>query len=169
MPSCSLFQHAKNVRGLYYIQNCGVNVEQGSLGPLLGQVLPRAESNLEASPETRPVSQRSSDKLLSSCRSIRNTAAKLWQNYRVRSSTCLSKLAEREGFEPSVEILSLRRFSKPLPSATRPPLHAQILEGITPASKAESVVRSGNHRRGAILPQPIGEAQESRVIGSALV
>lgn len=31
-------------------------------------------------------------------------------------------MAEREGFEPSVEILSLRRFSKPLPSATRPPL-----------------------------------------------
>ena len=30
--------------------------------------------------------------------------------------------AEREGFEPSVEVLPLRRFSKPLPSATRPPL-----------------------------------------------
>ena len=35
-------------------------------------------------------------------------------------------MAEREGFEPSVEILSLRRFSKPLPSATRPPLHVTI-------------------------------------------
>lgn len=35
-------------------------------------------------------------------------------------------MAEREGFEPSVEILSLRRFSKPLPSATRPPLHGTI-------------------------------------------
>ena len=32
-------------------------------------------------------------------------------------------VAEREGFEPSVEVLPLRRFSKPLPSATRPPLH----------------------------------------------
>ncbi len=32
-------------------------------------------------------------------------------------------LAEREGFEPSVE-LPLRRFSKPVPSATRPPLRA---------------------------------------------
>ena len=31
-------------------------------------------------------------------------------------------VAEREGFEPSVEVLPLRRFSKPLPSATRPPL-----------------------------------------------
>ena len=36
-------------------------------------------------------------------------------------------MAEREGFEPSVEILSLRRFSKPLPSATRPPLHVTML------------------------------------------
>jgi hypothetical protein len=33
-------------------------------------------------------------------------------------------VAEREGFEPSVEVLPLRRFSKPLPSATRPPLHS---------------------------------------------
>lgn len=40
-------------------------------------------------------------------------------------------VAEREGFEPSVEILSLRRFSKPLPSATRPPLHV-IIQRITP-------------------------------------
>lgn len=40
--------------------------------------------------------------------------------------TSLCELAEREGFEPSVEILSLRRFSKPLPSATRPPLHVTI-------------------------------------------
>ena len=32
-------------------------------------------------------------------------------------------MAEREGFEPSVEVFPLRRFSKPLPSAARPPLH----------------------------------------------
>ena len=30
--------------------------------------------------------------------------------------------AEREGFEPSVALYELRRFSKPVPSATRPPL-----------------------------------------------
>ncbi len=30
-------------------------------------------------------------------------------------------MAEREGFEPSVGV-NLRRFSKPLPSTTRPPL-----------------------------------------------
>ena len=39
-------------------------------------------------------------------------------------------VAEREGFEPSVEVLPLRRFSKPLPSATRPPLHwSQLYAG----------------------------------------
>ena len=42
-------------------------------------------------------------------------------------SVGLTTVAEREGFEPSVEILSLRRFSKPLPSATRPPLRIGFL------------------------------------------
>ena len=40
-------------------------------------------------------------------------------------------MAEREGFEPSVRIFSLRRFSKPLPSATRPPLHDQLHRGLS--------------------------------------
>jgi hypothetical protein len=31
-------------------------------------------------------------------------------------------LAERGGFEPPVELLTLRRFSKPLLSTTQPPL-----------------------------------------------
>ncbi len=31
-------------------------------------------------------------------------------------------LAEREGFEPSVDFKGLRRFSKPLLSTTQPPL-----------------------------------------------
>ncbi len=34
----------------------------------------------------------------------------------------LGKKAERAGFEPAVGLVALRRFSKPLPSATRPPL-----------------------------------------------
>ena len=43
----------------------------------------------------------------------------------------LTTVAEREGFEPSVEVLPLRRFSKPLPSATRPPLHGpQLYAGL---------------------------------------
>ena len=33
-------------------------------------------------------------------------------------------LAERGGFEPPVEFLTLRRFSKPLLSTTQPPLQA---------------------------------------------
>ena len=32
------------------------------------------------------------------------------------------KRAEREGFEPSVPVYPVRRFSKPLVSATHPPL-----------------------------------------------
>jgi hypothetical protein len=33
------------------------------------------------------------------------------------------KLAERGGFEPPIRLLTVYRFSKPAPSATRPPLH----------------------------------------------
>src|SRR5689334_12470143 len=32
------------------------------------------------------------------------------------------RMAEREGFEPSVQLLTVRRFSKPLLSTTQPPL-----------------------------------------------
>ena len=34
-------------------------------------------------------------------------------------------MAERAGFEPAVGV-TLRRFSKPLPSATRPPLRTWV-------------------------------------------
>ena len=34
--------------------------------------------------------------------------------------------AERPGFEPGVEFYALRRFSKPLVSATHPPLRVEI-------------------------------------------
>ena len=47
------------------------------------------------------------------------------------------KLAERGGFEPPVEVYPLRRFSKPLPSATRPPL------------RVEKTGRAESSRRGA--------------------
>ena len=46
-------------------------------------------------------------------------------------------LAERGGFEPPVEVYPLRRFSKPLPSATRPPL------------RVEKTGRAESSRRGA--------------------
>ena len=35
------------------------------------------------------------------------------------------KLAERGGFEPPIRLLTVYRFSKPAPSATRPSLHHQ--------------------------------------------
>ena len=35
---------------------------------------------------------------------------------------CVRDLAERGGFEPPVELVTLRRFSKPLLSTTQPPL-----------------------------------------------
>jgi hypothetical protein len=37
-----------------------------------------------------------------------------------------NKLAERGGFEPPVEFLTLRRFSKPLLSTTQPPLRDEF-------------------------------------------
>ncbi len=37
------------------------------------------------------------------------------------------EMAERAGFEPAVGV-TLRRFSKPLPSATRPPLRARYFQ-----------------------------------------
>ena len=58
-----------------------------------------------------------------------------------RSSDGSHWMAEREGFEPSVRIFSLRRFSKPLPSATRPPLHDQLL-WVSVRRRAESSAES---------------------------
>ena len=43
--------------------------------------------------------------------------------FEVPQNACkLLILAEREGFEPSVDFKGLRRFSKPLLSTTQPPL-----------------------------------------------
>src|ERR1700753_3799805 len=41
-------------------------------------------------------------------------------------SSLLSNDAEREGFEPSVQENPIRRFSKPVPSATRPSLQMAV-------------------------------------------
>src|SRR2546426_12341872 len=42
--------------------------------------------------------------------------------------SCLRGMAERGGFEPATELFGLWRVSKPLPSATRPPLRASIIK-----------------------------------------
>jgi hypothetical protein len=45
------------------------------------------------------------------------------------NSLQIKDLAERGGFEPPVQLLTVQRFSKPPPSATRPPLRTlQTLE-----------------------------------------
>gem|GEM_PF-3832797 len=45
------------------------------------------------------------------------------------SSTVSHVLAEREGFEPSVGGIPLRRFSKAVLSATQPPLRPRTIDG----------------------------------------
>ena len=78
-------------------------------------------------------------------------------------------VAEREGFEPSVEVLPLRRFSKPLPSATRPPLHRCIVKTLCGrVPRAECFVpdcvprqyawHSGGASSCPALPQPSADA-----------
>jgi|GEM_PF-5876723 hypothetical protein len=46
----------------------------------------------------------------------------LYQNFFQPLYVIENQLAERGGFEPPVEFLTLRRFSKPLLSTTQPPL-----------------------------------------------
>src|SRR3974390_3428557 len=41
---------------------------------------------------------------------------------KLRFFSNLNELAERGGFEPPVQLLTVQRFRKPPPSATRPPL-----------------------------------------------
>ena len=72
----------------------------------------------------------------------------------------LPTVAEREGFEPSVEILSLRRFSKPLPSATRPPLHVMTLRGVRPYYRRKVSSDPGSTTRRHLTSAP-GKAQVS--------
>ena len=73
-------------------------------------------------------------------------------------------MAEREGFEPSVEVLPLRRFSKPLPSATRPPLHwSQLYAGFPIICDAGRRMTS---KRAVILPQAMWEVQAIHGRGS---
>jgi hypothetical protein len=48
------------------------------------------------------------------CKTVHNTPRE--------GASMIPKLAERGGFEPPVELVTLRRFSKPLLSTTQPPL-----------------------------------------------
>ena len=51
-----------------------------------------------------------------------------------RPTTDRRKLTERAGFEPAVQAVPVRRFSKPLVSATHPPLHATPLRSVFPCA-----------------------------------
>ena len=75
-------------------------------------------------------------------------------------------MAEREGFEPSVEVLPLRRFSKPLPSATRPPLHWSQLYAGFPIICGAGDDRRNTSKRAVILPQAMWEVQAIREVVS---
>ena len=44
----------------------------------------------------------------------------------------MKNLAERGGFEPPLRLLTVNRFSKPAPSATRPPLRWNGMESCAP-------------------------------------
>lgn len=74
-------------------------------------------------------------------------------------------VAEREGFEPSVEVLPLRRFSKPLPSATRPPLHwSQLFMRGSQSSATQVDDRRKTSKRAVIIPQATWEVQAIREV-----
>ncbi len=57
------------------------------------------------------------------------------------------RLAEREGFEPSVEVYPLRRFSKPLVSATHPSLQAERLRSRTMHKRPRAFPRGAHCTR----------------------
>ena len=55
----------------------------------------------------------------------------------------LGSKAERAGFEPAVRVIPVRRFSKPLPSATRPPL-----QRVPPRKRASPSAEGASRDRG---------------------
>ena len=64
--------------------------------------------------------------------------------------------AERAGFEPAVAAIPLRRFSKPLPSATRPPLRQQDqpLYGSRGSGSIRPMHTCRHHAPPRLLPPP---------------
>ena len=73
-------------------------------------------------------------------------ASRLWEGSRqalILRRKSLMQMAEREGFEPSLRLLTVNRFSKPAPSATRPPLRAA----------------EGNHATTMRVKKPVGGQQ----------
>src|SRR5215211_1669623 len=93
------------------------------------------------------------------------------QRVRPRGRT---RAAEREGFEPSIEVDPLCRFSKPVPSATRPPLQSlwRALK-LTPGMRLRTpAFRTYLHRQEQIpfnKPDSLERDMLIRMIGAVLV
>src|SRR5207249_78247 len=67
-------------------------------------------------------------------------------------------LAERGGFEPPVELMTLRRFSKPLLSTTQPPLLGRYFGRVLASyhsSGAERIIHKFNRLRRLEKAKPI--------------
>ena len=69
------------------------------------------------------------------------------------SRTSREFLAERGGFEPPVQLLTVQRFSKPPPSATRPPLRRAELKFIT--RKLQASIASAEWFRSPYMENPL--------------
>ena len=82
--------------------------------------------------------------------SDRNATQEMTKKKRTLQSAefVLKKMAERGGFEPPVPINMVRRFSKPLPSATQPSLRvcAQLRSDVAEKDTIGSVFCQGINR-----------------------
>ena len=77
-------------------------------------------------------------------------------------------MAERAGFEPAVGV-TLRRFSKPLPSATRPPLRERYFQWFQLLIGKESRSPQGQVVAGLLIDYLLGNpSNEQRINGPLL-
>src|SRR5258706_16354531 len=62
----------------------------------------------------------------------------------------IQRLAEREGFEPSIQLWAVYWFSKPAPSASRPPLPVFVAHLISPGTEHPGKRRLLDHAPGSV-------------------
>jgi hypothetical protein len=87
---------------------------------------------------------------VNACEQVRNTAgvtlSRKPQKCKGLCTVAHGILAETEGFEPSVGVIPLRRFSKPLVSATHPRLRAGAGRAITVGPGGGKGAWEGNYQ-----------------------